>query len=209
MKKFKLILIFELLVFYFAVLNIISQARAPVQYRRAEEPFVAASDFSAFSGDVQISDGKIVIRNDTAQQAAGAEANIFLQGVEKLNICFSAQTADDTEGLLVVDLYNGEADYDDPEQQCEVVVASASAVIDIELSPGEHAPENACLRFFTTDPVSFQLSDLEVYELRPHRDNVIRAIIVAAVVAGSICLTWIWRLAVSKKQMQNQNRKGI
>ena len=165
--KLKWIIIVELIVFYFSLLNVISHARGPVPYQiDTSQPVVRIEDFVPMAGmGVDKTETALPFYNAVEGAVAGYSGALSLKDVECLSIQFQIECPTKFAGnTLIVDLYNYESNYDNPEQEYHVVLQEGFNEISIELSPGDAAPETGELRFFTVNLAEYQIEGLKVYE---------------------------------------------
>lgn len=165
-RKIKWFLIVESIVFYFSLLNLISHARGPAQYEvQWDTPLVQMESFQPFFDmGVSITENCLPIVNPNDGTAAGYQCEMSLQDVGAIYVQFKIDCpAEQAGSMLIVDLYNGEAGYDSPEQEQQVILQAGINDFQVELIPGEHAPTQGFLRIFTTNQVEYQISNLEVY----------------------------------------------
>ena len=159
----KILMIFEVIVCYMALLNIVSHARGPQNYDiLTDTPLAVVSDFSSFDGGS--TEQGMLLENQTPGTAVGYQAELSLNELESIYISFSVDCpAEYAGGTLIVDLYDYESNYDSPEQEYHLTLQQGVNKAAFSLKPGENAPSNAMLRFFTTDPAKYQLKDINVF----------------------------------------------
>lgn len=162
--KLKWIIIVELIVFYFALLNVISHARGPVPYQiDTSQPVVQIEDFVPMAEmGVDKTETALPFYNAVEGAVAGYQSELQLGQLQGIHISFSVNCPADYAGnLLYIDLYNYEAGYDFPEQEYEVIL-QGDQQISFELSPGEKAPDSCFLRFFTNGLADYNLEQIQV-----------------------------------------------
>lgn len=147
---------------YFALLSLVSFARAPVQYQSTSEQLLTYSDLSVSIGENEafVSDAFLAF-NSRNSGAKAFSAWISLLGVENIWVEFTVDCPEEYQGsILHVDLC---ADgYDNPEQEFEVALVPGENRIAGVLHKGDHAPEKAQFRVFTLDPGVYIIEDLFV-----------------------------------------------
>lgn len=195
--RLKILLIFEAVVCYMALLNIVSHIRAPQQYGPATDvPLVSISDFIGFDGG-GTEQGLLLLENQTLGTAVGYQAELTLSGLDSIYFSFSVDCpAEYAGGTLIVDLYNYESGYDSPEQEYQLVLQEGDNEAAFSLRPGENAPEKALLRLFTVDAARYEVSGLQVYREQPLPKVTgamvaVTAILVAITVATAFVYYWI------------------
>lgn len=165
--RLKILLIFEAVVCYMALLNIVSHVRGPQNYVvLTDTPLVSVSDFTGFDGGG--TEQGLLLENQTPGTVVGYQANLALNGLDSIYLSFSVDCpAEYAGGVLIVDLYNYESGYDSPEQEYQIVLHEGINEAAFSLSPGENAPEQGQLRLFTTDGAGYELKELQVYQEQP------------------------------------------
>ena len=189
-KRIKWLLILEGIVFYFALLNIISHVRGPIPYQIEETtPLVEMEEFQPFfdMGAV-VTEKALPIINVSEGVAAGYQTEVLLIDVDAINIQFQVNCpADEAGSILHVDLYNAEAEYDNPEQEQEITLQEGWNEIQFDLLKGDQAPDTAYLRLFTLNAVNYQIENMEIYRKTP-LPKVTNPMVAAAVVTGMLLL---------------------
>lgn len=163
--KIKCIIIVELIVFYFTLLNVISQARGPIPYQiDTSQPVVQIENFVPMAEmGVTATETTLPIYNTVEGAVAGYQSGIQLKQLDGLHISFSVNCSADYVGnLLCIDLYNDEEGYDSPDQEYHVVLREGFQQISFDLSLGERAPDSCFLRFFTSAPADYTLEQVQV-----------------------------------------------
>ena len=181
--RLKILLIFEAVVCYMALLNIVSHARGPQNYGvLTDTPLVSVSDFTGFDGGG--TEQGLLLENQSPGTAVGYQADLTLSGLYSIVISFSVSCpAEYAGGVLIVDLYNYESGYDRPEQEYQLVLQEGDNEAAFSLNPGENAPENALLRIFTVDAAGYEVSELQVYQEQPLPKVTDAMVVVTAVLA--------------------------
>lgn len=165
--RLKWIIIVELIVFYFSLLNVISHARGPVPYQiDTSQPVVKVEDFVPMvEMGVDKTETALPVYNTVEGNAVGYQAEFSLQNIEAINVQFQIECPPEQAGTtLFVDLYNFEASYDNPEQEQQIVLKEGLNQIQFDLNKGEQAPDTAYLRLFTLNIVGYQIDQLQIYE---------------------------------------------
>lgn len=193
----KWLVIVELMVFYFALLNVISHARGPVPYRiDTSQQVVQTENFMPMvEMGVDATETALPIYNTVEGAVAGYQSELQLEEVNGIYISFSVNCPADYAGkLLYIDLYNHEAGYDFPEQEYQVVLQEGEQEISFSLSPGERAPESCYLRFFTTAQADYILEHVQVNPIVQLPKVTISMIAVVGISLLSLMLTvsYIW-----------------
>ena len=197
----KILMIFEVIVCYMALLNIISHARGPQNYDiLADTPLAVVSDFSSFDGGS--TEQGMLLENQTPGTAVGYQAELSLNELESIYISFSVDCpAEYAGGTLIVDLYDYESNYDSPEQEYHLTLQQGVNEAVFSLKPGENAPSNAMLRFFTTDPAKYQLDSLQIYKEQslPKVTNIMVTVAVVFLIAIVLTAFFYKRMSGEKK----------
>lgn len=195
-RRFKGLMIVEIIVCYMAFLTIISYARGPERYQvLTSTPLLQSEDFAPYLGDLPKEAGFVFIENVTPGIAVGYAAPLELHAKERFQVSFWVDCAAEfAGGTLYTDLFNGEVAYDSPEQEVCTVLQVGRNEIQFSLGTGEAPPDTALLRFFTGDRAGYQLNDIRVYreEILPKVSKKMWAVLVACVLAlvGTI---FVWR----------------
>lgn len=166
-SKIKWLLLVETIVLYFSILNIVSHARGPVPYQmESNQPILEICDFAAMTtAEPEVVQSGMRFYNTTDGVVTGYRATLELNEVDCLNIQFQINCPAAFAGnTLIIDLYNYEFGYDNPEQECHVVLQKGINNISIELVPGEGAPKQGELRLFTVNTADYQAENLMIYE---------------------------------------------
>ena len=190
MKQIKRLLIIEVLIFYFCILNLVSHARGPVPYQKdIDYPLLQAEDFQPFFDmGIAQTDATLPLLNTTEGRATGYQGDIILTGIEGVYVSFQIECPTDEVGkTIVVDLYNVEAGYDLPEQEKQIVLQAGLNEIDILLSPGQNAPESAQLRIFTVEAADFTITELGIFKL-VRQPKITGGMMAIPVAVGILCL---------------------
>ena len=194
--RLKILLIFEAVACYMALLNIVSHVRAPQQYVPATDaPLVSVSDFTGFDGGG--TEQGLRLENQAPGTAVGYQAELTLSGLDSIYLRVSVDCpAEYAGGVLFVDLYNYESGYDSPEQEYQLVLQEGANEAAFILKPGEGAPEKALLRLFTLDAAGYEVNDLQVYQEQPLPKVTgamvaVAAILIAITVATAFVYYWI------------------
>jgi len=156
------LMVVEIIVCYMAVLTLVSHVRGPEKYRiAAESPLLAAEEFTSFAGEA--AGGELRLENDASGAAVGYSAKLSLKDLEGIHVAFQTDCpAEYAGGTLYVDLYDFEAGYDNAEQEYRLTLEQGINTADFTLHPGESAPDDAQLRFFTLDPAGYDVEGLAV-----------------------------------------------
>ena len=189
-QRIKWLLILEGIVFYFALLNIVSHVRGPIPYQIDKTtPLVEMEEFQPFFDMGAVVKEKVLpIINVSEGVAAGYQTEVLLSDVDAINIQFQVNCpADQAGSVLHVDLYNAEAEYDNPEQEQEITLQEGWNEIQFDLIKGDQAPDTAYLRLFTLNAVNYQIESLEIYRKIP-LPKVTTPMAAAAIVAGVLLL---------------------
>ena len=158
----------EIIVCYMAVLTAVSYARGPERYMTANEPLLVTEDFTSFAGQPAEPGGAFLLENEAQGTAVGYQAELDLAALENVQISFQAECpAGYAGGILHVDLYNGEAGYDSPEQEFSMTVQAGHNEAAFTLAPGAEHPDTAQLRIFTLDRAGYSLEGVQIHEQRP------------------------------------------
>lgn len=157
-------IIAEIIICYLACLTMVSYIRGPEHYRVVTDtPLLQTEDFLTFAGVPAEADGVLSLENAVQGEAAGYMARLRLSGLEQVQVSFQIECpAEFAGGLLSIDLYNFEADYDSLEQEHQLTVQEGNNEVTFWLAPGEDPPEEAFLRIFTLDPAGYRLEDIQV-----------------------------------------------
>ena len=151
-----------------AVLTAVSYARGPARYETAKRPLLATEDFISFAGQPAKPGGEFLLENGTAGTAVGYQAGLDLAALDGVLISFQTECpAEYAGGTLFVDLYNGEAGYDSPEQEFVLTVQAGHNEASFVLEPGPDHPDTVLLRFFTLGRAGYALEDVQIYEQVP------------------------------------------
>ena len=200
--KLKWIIIVELIVFYFSLLNVISHARGPVPYQiDTSQPVVQIEDFVPMTEmGVDATETALSFYNAVEGSAVGYQTELSLKDIEVLNIQFQLDCPDGQAGTtLFVDLYDFESGYDNPEQEKQIVLQEGLNQIQFDLNKGEQAPGTAYLRLFTLNVVDYQIEQLQIYE-KMALPKVSTPMWVAVVVMGIVLLGTIGYKMVKLKE---------
>lgn len=204
----KWLVIVELIVFYFSILNVISHAKGPVPYEiHTEEPLIQQELFQPFSDmGVSPTENSLPLVNTAEGTAAGYQAELDLQTLEAMNIQFQIDCPPEQAGTtLFVDLYNAEAGYDSPEQEQQITLQAGVNTLTLDLNPGEQAPEQGWLRLFTLNVVNYQIENLQVFE-KTALPKVTPAMIGApAVLVIFLCATVCYQIFMAKRKAGGEN----
>jgi hypothetical protein len=201
-KRIKWLLILEGIVFYFALLNIISHVRGPIPYQiDTNRPIIQMQDFKPMTEmGVDITEVALPIYNAKDGEPAGYTGEVNLKGLECLSIQFQVEVPAQFAGnTLIVDLYDYESGYDDPEQEFHVVLQEGVNDVCIELLPGSYAPDTGELRFFTVNPADYQITDLRVFQ-KTAMPKVTASMIATALVVGLLWSGTILYSFMQKKE---------
>lgn len=206
--RLKILLIFEAVVCYMALLNIVSHMRAPQQYGPATDaPLVSVSDFTGFDGGG--TEQGLLLENQAPGTAVGYQAELTLSGLDSIYLRFSVDCPPEyAGGVLTVDLYNYESNYDSIEQDYQISLKAGTNEVEFILKPGEWAPEKAQLRIFTLDAADYEVRDFQAYQgtLLP---KVSSAMIAVSVVCFAVlCLTGILYYRVENVKNRRQIEGG-
>ncbi len=165
-KLFQWIIVAEIIVCYMAVLTVVSYARGPERHGAAEEPLLTEADFSDISGLPAEEAGAPFTFEDRVQgETVGCLADVDLRAMRGICVSFSVDCpAEYAGGVLFVDLCNGEAGYDYPEQEYQLTLLPGQNEADFILDPGPEHPDTAALRFFTLDTAGYRLENVGIYE---------------------------------------------
>ena len=193
--KLKWLSILEGIVFYFAILNIISHMRGPTPYRidtNAQQP--QAKTFSSMTQPgVNIQEDDLWLYNPTEGMLIGYSQRVELKNRDRIRITFRVDCPASFAGnTLIVDLFDDETEYDSPEQEQWVTLQPGINEITVEFVPEDTAPDAAELRIFTTNSANYRITEFAVYP-----EMAMKKITPAMmIVAGGIGLTWISTVAV-------------
>lgn len=115
---------------------------------------------------VEASETALHIYNTVDGAVAGYTGPLSNLGeLECVTIQFQVECPAEFVGnTLIVDLYNYEPSYDNPEQEYHVVLQEGINNISIELLPGQTAPETGELRFFTVNTADYWIENVQVFE---------------------------------------------
>lgn len=164
----KALMVFEILICYMALLNIISHALGPQSYKViTDEPLLIASDFVSFEGE-NAQEQSLRLENQTPEKASGYSALLSLEDLERIYISFRVDCSVEQAGTgLCVDLYDQESGYDNAEQEYRLFLQEGVNEVSFALDIGETAPEKAELRIFTGDITDCEICDLQIYQCDP------------------------------------------
>lgn len=185
-KRVKWLLVLEGIVLYFALLNIVSHARGPIPYQTdTSHPIIQIQNFKPMTEmGVDTTEVTLPIYNAKDGEPAGYTGEVSLKDLECLSIRFKLEVPAQFAGnTLIVDLYDYESEYDNPEQESHVVLQEGVNDISIELLTGNNAPDTGELRLFTVNPADYQITDLEVFQ-KTAMPKVTAPMIAAALAAG-------------------------
>lgn len=158
------IIIAEIIICYLAFLTVVSYIRGPERYRTVTDtPLLRSEEFISFAGAPAGTGGGLRLENTASGAAVGYMARLRLTGLEQIYISFQMECpAEFAGGTLVIDLYNSEAEYDNPEQEYRLTIQEGHSEVECQLTPGESPPEEAFLRVFTLDHAGYQLEEIRI-----------------------------------------------
>lgn len=133
-----------------------------------EAPLLRTEEFTTFAGvPTKIGEG-FSLENADADSVVGYMARLCITESEQLRVSFQTECpAEFAGGVLIIDLYNDEAGYDNLEQQYQQTVQEGRSETEFWLSLGDNPPEEAFLRFFTLDPAGYRLENVRIYRGEP------------------------------------------
>lgn len=163
-KRYKTLIIAELLVLYFSLLIVISCWRGPIRYRfDPNDDLLAQTELTLLSdpdGMSSIQKEKVSVHN----QSGGVfvvGAPIILSGTEVISVQFELDCPKAYAGKEIhVDLMGD--DYDSDEQECIYHLLSGKQTFTCEISVGDYAPDKAMFRVFCLEPMEFEFSGLSL-----------------------------------------------
>lgn len=163
-KKFKALVIVELLILYFAVLVVISCWRGPNRYGFDQnDDLLTQTELTLLSdpdGVSNIQEGKVYAHNPSGGVFV-VGAQISLRDIDLIRVRFQLECPDGCAGREIhVDLM-GE-DYDSDEQESVYCLVRGSQEFTCDLPVGDQAPDQAVFRVFCLEPVEFELSGLSL-----------------------------------------------
>ena len=200
-RKTKWLLSAEGIVFYLALLNIISHIRGPVPYQvDTSQSIIQIQDFIPMAEmGVSATETVLPIYNTVDGTVAGYTAPLVFQDLECLTIQFQVNCPPEFEGnTLIVDLYNYEAQYDNPDQEHHVVLQAGTNNISFELLPGDAAPETGELRFFTVNTADYEIEKLQVHE-KTAMPKVTSPMVAAVIVLAILWMATLCYMIIKKK----------
>ena len=160
----KRLIILEIVVCYMATLTVVSYLRGPGRYEVIDRTsLLSATDLSSFANE-KVAGDSFWMENPSAGAAAGYSARLSLQDLERIRIAYSVECpAEYAGGILYVDLYEPEMEYDNPEQEYSLTLSAGLNQVVFSLNPGISHPVNVNLRFFTLDPAGYEIQNIEIY----------------------------------------------
>lgn len=191
-KNMKIFIIAEVIVLYFSILNIISHVCAPIQYEaNTEQPLFCAEDFVPLTGDgVQEAGAVLTFYNQVKGTAVGFLADLDLSIRDEIAVQFQIDCPTQfAGGIVFIDLCNGEAGYDYPEQEYQLVLEPGLNRVAFQLNKGENAPEYAQFRIFTLDPADYTVEQLIVADMIARPPYTAPMVCVPIIVAIVLCIT--------------------
>lgn len=205
-KNLKWLIIVEVIIFYFTILNVVSHARGPIQYTvDADSPLLKIEDFTPLSSEQEKFKDDLKLINSAQGIAVGYIADLELTNLDDISVNFQINCPDEVAGgTLFIDLCNGELGYDNPEQEYSLQLAAGVNNISCQINKGETAPSEAQFRIFTLDKANFSVEQLKVEKAIP-APSVTQPMILAIIISGIILVITIaveyWR----KHQICTQN----
>lgn len=182
--EWKWVIIAEIIVCYMAVLTAVSYARGPVRYGPAETPLLTEKDFRDINGLPEEENGApFAFENQVQGKAVGYLADVDLLALHGICVSFEIDCpVEYADGILCIDLCNGETGYDGPEQEYQLTLQAGQNTVDFVLDPGPDHPDTATLRFFTLDEAGYRLENLGIFEqiLFPQVPNGLKIGVVAS-----------------------------
>jgi len=163
------VLIFEVIVCYMAVLNIVSHLRGPQQYVVISDvPLLTASNFIPFGeNDVQEA-STLQINNEVQGVPTGHWANLPLSRLNRIFISFQLECPQKyAGGILSTDLYNEACGYDREDQEFRLTLQEGLNDVSAWIDVSDSAPDEAQLRIFTVDIADYEVTDLGIFQAVP------------------------------------------
>lgn len=185
--RIKILLILEAVICYMAFLNVISHIQGPPQYQvLTDAPLLTTSDFLNFDGKKMAGD-TLAFSSQNEGTAVGYQTQLSLSELESICVSFTLNCPADYVGtMLYIDLYNGQAQYDNPEQEHQIVLQSGLNMVESVFSIEEDAPSEAQLRVFTLEKAGYTVDKLQVCKAEPLPK--VTGVMVAALAIGMVVL---------------------
>lgn len=121
--------------------------------------------------------------NDTPGTAIGYSAALRMENMDGIHVIFAIKCPEKyAGGILHIDLYNGDAGYDNGEQEYTVTLQAGKDEVSLSLPPGEVHPQMAWLRIFTLDSAQYKISDLHIYQ-----ENALPSVSTEMIAGASAC----------------------
>lgn len=201
------ILILEAIIFYFAILNVISYMRAPAVYERAEEPLIQTEEFQPYVQMGSVTENILPLVNQQEGTVVGYEKDISSEGLEQLQIqCHIDCPEQYLDAAIFIDLYQ-ESGYDDPQREQVINLKSGSNDIDVCLEVGDNPPETILVRLFTPSVIDVEIENLQVFEMV--KTNRVHPAMYGAVIISGVLYMGTFLLAhTMKKKSQIHDRIG-
>lgn len=161
--RLKMLWVLEVIVCYLALLTIVSYIRGPQRYETISDlSLIETSGFITLDGIPEES-GNLKLTNPQPGAAVGYAVPIELAGLDGINVQFRIECpAECAGGILLVDLFNQERGYDNVEQEYSYTLLPGTNLVNVSLTPGNNAPEQAFLRIFTGAIANYSIEDLQV-----------------------------------------------
>ena len=166
-RRFKGLMIVEIIVCYMALLTVVSHICGPEKYRVIPDlPLRSTQSFSSFRGET-ISENDLQMDNPVPGSPIGYSTLVSLEGLDRIQVeCWIDCPAESVGNVLHVDLYEPAYGYDRDEQELFLSLKEGRNEINFLLNPGENHPENALLRFFTLDSAGYTIQDIVISPMR-------------------------------------------
>ena len=162
-KVLKWVITAEIIIFYMAVLTVVSYIRGPGRFEAVKQTLLTSESFVSFDGEPAGPGDVLSLKNAAPGTAVGYQAEVDLADRDAIQISFHTECPEIYAGsVLHIDLYDPETGYDGPEQEYEMVMQAGENEAAFMLDPGPEHPETAQLRFFTLDRADYQLEGLEI-----------------------------------------------
>lgn len=164
----KKLLIVELIVCYLGILTVISHICGPQPYEVDRNNTLLSSQEFIPYGETTVTNGSITLVNSVEGGSTGCGALLSLVGLERIYIEFDiiCPLEYDT-GSLAIDLYDETSGYDYGDQEYMHAVQEGREHVAFMLETGEYAPEQAQVRFFTTNVSNWEIENLQIYRVYP------------------------------------------
>lgn len=201
LKKWrKPILIIEIVVIYLFTLCIIlvKHSRDNVDVSQYENILFAGENYQS---GVTVSDGNIAYLSQDKEREYSEL--IQLDGIYSLSISFEYKYPENTRDTsLYVDLFNGDAGYDEDSQQFEVVMRSGSENVERSIVIDSVHPDKAYIRFVSLEPdVEFDLENVRVCAVSNSHLRIVKLLwLVDAVLGAVLVITFVLAYLITRNE---------